>query len=694
MPRKLTLESMNKLAKLRRGKCLSKKYVNAHSKLLWQCVKGHQWLAIPNNIQQGTWCPFCGGWNRLTIDEMRKIAAARGGKCLSKKYVNNLNKLLWECRHGHLWEATPANIKRGKWCPICAGRTRLTLEEFKKIAEERGGRCISTEYVNNWTALVWECSEGHQWKAIPNSIKRGTWCRVCAGLDKPPLQYLRDTAKKRGGKCLSSTYSNARTKLLWECSEGHRWKATWDKIRQGRWCPQCSSGLGERICREFFQQLFRCRFPKYRPTWLINNEGNQMELDGFCKSLNLAFEHQGEQHYSTNNPFITSEKTLFRRQEDDRSKRELCTKHGITLIQVPAVPDRVPTDKLKLFIKRQCNRYSVPVLPHFDSIKVSLRKAYTIPSSREMLNQLQAIAAKRGGKCLADAYIRDDADLLWECKEGHRWKAVPSSIKQGSWCPYCSVTLKKTIREMHRLAAQRGGKCISQRYINAKTKLRWQCAKGHKWMATPAQVGKGSWCPICVGRGKTVRELRLIANTRKGKCLSNKYLGARFKHLWQCHNGHKWEATFDSVRRGSWCPYCAGQRKTIVDMRLFAKKHGGKCLSTVYKSSRSKLLWECDKGHQWQAIPSSILFGRWCPTCRSTKLTIEQMHELAKERNGKCLSVKYVNASKKLLWECSEGHQWEAAPKHIKEGRWCPFCGRRRRRLHDNPPRPQASRHL
>lgn len=548
---------MNKIARKQGGKCLSSSYINAHSKLLWQCAKGHKWLAKPNNIQQGKWCPFCAGHLRLTIYQMKEIAKQHGGKCLSESYVNSQTRLLWKCEHGHRWKATPSNIKRGKWCPVCAGNTRLRLEDFKRIAEERGGRCLSTNYVNNQTKLLWECSVGHRWEAVPNSIKRGSWCRKCAGLDKPPLQFIQQTAEERGGKCLSFRYPNARTRLLWECSEGHRWKATWDKIRQGRWCPECSTGLGERICREYFEQLFHRSFPKYRPEWLINKDGNKMELDGFCKSMRLAFEHQGEHHYSTNSPFIRSDRVLFRRQEDDKLKRHLCAQHGIKLIQVPAIPDRLPVDQIKLFLKKKCQRNHIPIPRDFDSTVVLLRNAYAIPSFRAMLTELKAIAGTRRGRCLAEAYLGDNVKLPWECKEGHRWEAVPSSIKQGSWCPYCAGTAKKTIEDMRKIAEQRGGRCISNCYIDANTKLWWQCDKGHRWMATPHQVARGHWCPICAGRRKTRNDLRLIAQGRGGACLSKKYLGARAKHLWQCIKGHRWEATFDSVRRGSWCPYCA-----------------------------------------------------------------------------------------------------------------------------------------
>ena len=39
-----------------------------------------------------------------------------------------------------------------------------------RIAQERGGRCVSSVYVNSMTKLTWECAKGHQWEAIPNSI--------------------------------------------------------------------------------------------------------------------------------------------------------------------------------------------------------------------------------------------------------------------------------------------------------------------------------------------------------------------------------------------------------------------------------------------------------------------------------------------------------------------------------------------
>jgi hypothetical protein len=56
---------------------------------------------------------------------------------------------------------------------------------------------------------------------------------------------------------------------------------------------------------------------------------------------------------------------------------------------------------------------------------------------------------------------------------------------------------KKTIQEMHNLAKIKGGKCLSTKYLNNKTKLKWQCADGHVWDAVPYSISQGKWCRKC-----------------------------------------------------------------------------------------------------------------------------------------------------------------------------------------------------
>jgi len=106
---------------------LSKVYVNAHAKLKWQCKEGHIWEARPSDVKSGGWCATCNfiklaDKHRGNIQKMNNIAAKRGGKCLSKTYVDAHTKLKWQCTEGHQWEAPPGGVVRGTWCPACGAK--------------------------------------------------------------------------------------------------------------------------------------------------------------------------------------------------------------------------------------------------------------------------------------------------------------------------------------------------------------------------------------------------------------------------------------------------------------------------------------------------------------------------------------------------------------------------------------------
>lgn len=111
--------------------------------------------------------------------ELKELAINKGGKLLSNHYHNNKIKLTWLCHHGHEWDVRPNDIKSGQWCSVCNGCHPLSIEEMFQIAKDRGGKCLSTTYINSKEHLEWECSKGHRWFASPSGIKDGNWCEKC-----------------------------------------------------------------------------------------------------------------------------------------------------------------------------------------------------------------------------------------------------------------------------------------------------------------------------------------------------------------------------------------------------------------------------------------------------------------------------------------------------------------------------------
>ncbi|CZH11661.1 Uncharacterised protein [Legionella pneumophila] len=627
---KLTLHHAQEVAKNKNGKCLSEKYKNVDTKLKWECEFGHQWEATLYNVRKiGSWCPECAGVAKLTLDEMKQLAERKKGKCLSNAYINSDSKLTWECEFGHQWDALPNSIKNKKsWCPECAERKKLTISQMKELAISKGGKCLSASYKNNRSKLKWECEFGHQWNASPSSILNGnSWCPDCAGNVKQTIEAMRELARNRNGECLSVEYTNSHSKLTWQCHLGHQWEATPSDIKNGKWCRHCykSKRKGENAIRCFFEKIFNKKFPSSRPLWLMY-EGGRLELDGYCEELQIAFEYQGQYHFDKTAYWYPDKSISFeRRQLIDEYKRKTCEENKVLLIEINELNPRSNPDKWKDTIKRILISKDIAIPSNYDAIPFG---AVEYHSSGNYTQEAYEIAKLNLGMCHSENILYKEQLVEWECHLGHRWSASLSQvILRNTWCPSCARRKKLTIKQMQALAKLKGGKCLSTEYINARTELLWECSEGHRWLAIPSSIkNNDSWCLECSGSKKlTIDNMKELAKKRNGECLSDQYNGNKVNLIWKCNLGHIWQATPSSIKnRGAWCPVCGGSNKlTIEQMQELAKLKGGKCLSTVYVNARTKLLWECSAGHQWLAIPDKIKnIGRWCKECKKSKSTI------------------------------------------------------------------------
>jgi hypothetical protein len=184
-----------------------------------------------------------------------------------------------------------------------------------------------------------------------------------------------------------------------------------------------------------------------------------------------------------------------------------------------------------------------------------------------------------------------------------------------------------TIKDIQNIAALNGGKCLSKRYKNSTTKMRFECAAGHRWNATRTFLNAGKWCAVCSGRRRgnkstsTLEMFQEIAAGHNGKLLSAKLINSLTKLEFECAEGHRWKALPGSILNGSWCRKCfftriGKEKKGSIDIfKKIAQKHGGKCLATEYGGVGQTLEFECAKGHRWMGWPGSIKNGSWCMKC-------------------------------------------------------------------------------
>jgi thiol-disulfide isomerase/thioredoxin len=300
------------------------------------------------------------------------------------------------------------------------------------------------------------------------------------------------------------------------------------------------------------------------------------------------------------------------------------------------------------------------------------------------LKKLKQVALRKNGKCLSKVAYEPSTIYEWICKRGHRFSLSFNKVNANLWCKQCQYADAK-LAEANKIAAKRGGECISENYLTSNQKLLWKCKNNHSFSALFFNIKHGGWCKICFAENNRREFFAAIlkkVKQKKGSVLSGTYINNRSKLKIECKKGHVFISnSFNISRNEDLCPKCAGKAKyTLDEFKSIAKSKGGKCLSKKYVNTHSLLLWQCHKNHEWKNSASKILGGQWCPECRKIHLSekfrqpISVLQELAKKRGGELISKRYINAHLPVKWKCGKGHTWMAKAGDVKHRTWCPKC--------------------
>lgn len=172
------------------------------------------------------------------------------------------------------------------------------------------------------------------------------------------------------------------------------------------------------------------------------------------------------------------------------------------------------------------------------------------------------------------------------------------------------------------------------------------------------------------------------------------------KVWWMCSGGHEWESLVSNrTKNGSGCPYCQGKKAIVglndletVNPQLATEWHPTKNHplrpSDMMGSSKRKIWWICEKGHEWQASLDSRSRGHGCPYCsgRYAEPGINDLQTLRPDvarywhptKNGEIIPSKVTVASGVEYWWIGDcGHEWKTRVAHMCNKRSleiCPVC--------------------
>lgn len=251
--------------------------------------------------------------------------------------------------------------------------------------------------------------------------------------------------------------------------------------------------------------------------------------------------------------------------------------------------------------------------------------------------------------------------VWWKCEKGHEWLAEVKERAGGKGCPVCRnrkvARGENDLATTHPdLAAQwhptKNGALTPQEILaGAKRKVWWVCEKGHEWESTVAnRTVNGSGCPVCRGNvAETgVNDLETLfpqiaaqwhptKNGDKTPGSTSPY--SNYAAWWVCENGHAYRAVVASrTKRNTGCGYCAGKAVlagfndlATVQPKIAEQWHptlnGDLTPEMVTCGSRKKVWWQCSEGHAWQARVFSRAASQrcGCPMCAGTEKKAKQL---------------------------------------------------------------------
>lgn len=326
---------MNLIASQRGGSCLSEEYLGARTPLLWQCKLGHEWMASPVSItSRNSWCPYCAGQRteNASIEYMQKIAKDRGGDCLSKDYNNSKTKLLWCCSKNHSWEAIPLNVvNKGSWCPFCNKEKHRKSKRITESPRVKMPKGYWDNLENCKNEALKYTTNGNWQKHSPLSYRwasKNNWLEEC-------VSHMNSERKPNGYWTLELCKDEAnkfKTKVEWRLTS----RASFAKANKEGWLA---------ICCEHMEKSKKWFGPASIMELLVSYDINFIEehrfkgspevarrpFDFFLPDFDLVIEFHGEQHLTGWGRRAEDAKGIQRR---DLIKKNWAISNGLDYLEI------------------------------------------------------------------------------------------------------------------------------------------------------------------------------------------------------------------------------------------------------------------------------------------------------------------------------------------------------------------------
>jgi len=189
-------------------------------------------------------------------------------------------------------------------------------------------------------------------------------------------------------------------------------------------------------------------------------------------------------------------------------------------------------------------------------------------------------------KCLSHEYINNCMKLEFICEHNHKFFMGWNSFSHGRRCNTCAIKRRSDSRKLtieyvkdKTKKIAKGYECISYKYINNHTKLKFVCPSTHQFSANWHDFESGNRCGKCANKNKGsyrkltiefVKSETIKLTDGKYKCISGTYKNSGSKLKFKCDLNHIYESNWENFKFGKRCPICAIEN---IRKRMAGKNH-------------------------------------------------------------------------------------------------------------------------
>lgn len=516
-------------------------------------------------------------------------------------------------------------------------------------------------------SVYWHCIKNHRWaaticdrvKTVEKARRSGRpICPYCSGervsatynliTEHPEVAREWDYIKNAGQKPEDfSPHSNYKAWWICSYSSSHQWNAKIsNRTSLKRGCP---------LCAKEFKMSYPARVLFYYlrqacPDCVCEEPFLKYKMDIFLPSINVVIEHDGYYYHSG------------KASKERAGKKDAALhKSGLQVLRVSDSKDLSESVIIQkeaiIYRYDERNQY----LDHM--IAAVFRylglKPVNFDHQRDLYEINQLYYHERKKRTLAVEY--HDLAKEWSSKN----KMKPDTVLSGS-----------------------------------SRKVWWHCQKCEQEYPTTVvnRTKNRSNCPFCanlqVYEGNCLAMLRPEIAFQWYPTLNAPFTphdvvpGSEKEAYWKCSNGHVWKARICS-RTSPRCPACepypASPAKSSFSLQalnpaLAKLWHPTRNMllmpDDVTAKSNRKVWWQCEKGHEWQAVINKmqkIQLGRYCPYCHDRAICAdnslltrnpELAHEWDYERNFPLTPDQVLYCSSKKYWWKRGEFSWQASVKN------------------------------